>query len=89
MKTKEPRDTTSKQPRVENPNGGQTVCALRPVVIEQIAHWWKESLDGAGQAGQVLAPADVSEIAARFHCSEEEAIRGLSVGEHLYWGGDQ
>jgi len=58
-------------------------------VIEQIAHWWKESLDEASQTGKILEPADLIEIAAKFQCSEEEAVRGLSVGEHLYWRGDQ
>jgi len=26
-------------------------------------------------------------VAAKFHCSEEEALRGLTAGEQLYWGG--
>ena len=59
------------------------------MIIERIAHWWKQCLDEAGQTGKVLEPADLGEIAAKFQCSEEEAVRGLSVGEHLYWGGGE
>jgi hypothetical protein len=81
--------TTIRPPRLDNRNEDQTASVLRPIVIEQIAHWWKDSLDGAAQTGKVLEPADVGEIAAKFHCSEDEAIRGLSVGEHLYWSGGQ
>ena len=62
---------------------------LRPMVIEQIAQWWKRSLDQADQTGEALQPPELGEITAKFQCSEEEAIRGLSVGDHLYWGGAQ
>ena len=78
-----------KSSRLHNPNEEASAFLLRPVVIERIAHWWKQSLDEAGHKGEVLKPPDLSEISAKFQCSEEEAVRGLSVGEHLYWGGGE
>ena len=59
---------------------------IRPSVIGQIARWWKERLDAAAVDGEALEPPVWVEVMAEFGCSEEEALRGLCVGEHLYWG---
>jgi len=57
------------------------------MVVRQIARWWKQHLDTANANGEDLDPPSFSEVMAKFQCSEEEALRGLCVGEQLYWGG--
>jgi len=37
--------------------------------------------------GETSSTPQPNEVAAQFHCSEEEALRGLTAGEQLYWGG--
>lgn len=61
---------------------------LRPEVIAAIGQWWQGCLRAASARDQVLTPPDVAYVAAKFGGSEEEAIRGLSVGEHLQWQGE-
>lgn len=63
----------------------RTAPQLRPRVIAEIAHWWLQCLDTAEETGGCAETANVSEVAAAFQCSTEEAIRGLVVGEQLYW----
>jgi len=67
----------------------QTASPLRPNVIVEIAHWWLQLLATAGETGRFPEAANVSEVTAAFKCSTEEAIRGLVVGEHLYWEGSR
>lgn len=57
-------------------------------MISAIAHWWQGCLRAASAQDQVLIPPDVADVAAKFGSSEEEAVRGLSVGEHLQWCGE-
>jgi hypothetical protein len=60
---------------------------LRPSVIVEVARWWRQCLSTAEQQRETLTPADISEVEAMFQCSTEEAIRGICIGEQLYWGG--
>jgi hypothetical protein len=65
------------------------VALIRPQIIDEIARWWQESLRATEDQGGVVQPPDAREVAARFHCSEEEALRGLTAGEQLLWGGGE
>lgn len=70
------------------PGGGarRAGASLRPELIASIARWWHEHLCAGGPA--VNPPTAVlTEVSERFGCSSEEAIRGICVGEQLYWGG--
>jgi hypothetical protein len=60
--------------------------SIHPNVVAEIARWWQECLRAAEVRGVVLTSPDPGEVAARFHCSEEEALRGLTAGEQLHWG---
>lgn len=62
---------------------------IRPHVVAEIAHWWQECLRAAEEQGDVLDSPELSEVAARFHCSENEALRGLTAGEQLGWAGSE
>jgi hypothetical protein len=62
---------------------------IRPQIIAEIARWWQESLRATESLGSVLEPPDAGEVAARFHCTEEEALRGLTAGEQLHFGGGE
>lgn len=85
-----------KQPELPGKNLGDSMSLpvsqasreLRPKVIAAIAHWWQQSLSAADQEGNALV-GDLTEVAARFNCSKEEAVRGLAVGEYLHWGASQ
>lgn len=72
-----------------DPTGNRAGSELRPSVIAEIARWWQQCLGEAAQNGRVLEPADVNDVTAKFQCSDEEAIRGLGVGEHLHWAGSR
>lgn len=63
------------------------VTQIRPDIVAAIAHWWRQSLDEAESRGDASFTPEPNEVAAQFHCSEEEALRGLTAGEQLYWGG--
>jgi len=71
----------------ENTGQERTFGELRPAIIRQIARWWQQRLDAADTEAAVLVLPDDSEIMTKFQCSDEEALRGLSVGEQLHWGG--
>jgi hypothetical protein len=60
---------------------------IRADVVREIARWWQQSLSAAEIQGTPAASPDLAEVAARFHCTEEEAIRGLSTGEQRHCGG--
>ena len=59
----------------------------RPTYIREIARWWQRCLDAADAGAEMPNPPEIGEVMATFGASEEEAIRGLSVGEQLHWGG--
>jgi hypothetical protein len=61
---------------------------LRPGVIVEIAQWWQQCLSAAERKSETLMPTDLGEVASRFQCSVEEAIRGICIGEQLHWGGN-
>jgi len=60
---------------------------IRPDIVAAIARWWRQSLHEAELRGEAPFTPEPNEVAAQFHCSEEEALRGLTAGEQLYWGG--
>lgn len=70
--------------KLENDNN-----AVRPEVIREIALWWQGQLDLAVLAGETPDPPSCSEVMLRFHCSEEEALRGVGLGEHRHFSGIQ
>jgi hypothetical protein len=60
---------------------------IRPDIVAAIARWWRQSLHEAESRDDASFTPEPNEVAAQFHCSEEEALRGLTAGEQLYWGG--
>jgi len=66
--------------------GAPRADAVRPDLVASIAGWWHGHLCADG-AGSNLPTAVLIEVSERFGCSNEEAIRGICVGEQLYWGG--
>jgi len=60
---------------------------LRPENVRQIALWWQGCLDGASQEGNLLPESPpLSDVMRRFGCTEEEALRGLCLGEYRHFG---
>lgn len=60
---------------------------LRPRVVWEIARWWQGRLDAASDGEDHLPESPpLPEVMSRFGCSEEEALRGLCVGEHRHFG---
>ena len=64
-------------------------ASIRPRIIAEIAQWWQVSLRAVENQGGVLEPPNAGEVASRFHCTEEEALRGLTAGEQLHCGGNE
>ena len=65
----------------------ETHNTFRPTLIREIARWWQRRLDEAAVDGEGLNPPSDSYVMDKFQCSEEEALRGIGVGEQLHWGG--
>ena len=61
---------------------------LRPNTVRQIAVWWQDQLDNANRQN-TPAPESPSllEVMDKFNCSEEEALRGVCLGEYRHFGG--
>jgi hypothetical protein len=62
---------------------------VRPTIIREIAIWWKSELDRAALMGETPEPPSHQEVMLRFRCSEEEALRGVGLGEHHYFSGTE
>lgn len=61
---------------------------LRPDFVRQIALWWQSCLDEADKQDNGLPESPpLPEVMRKFGCSEEEALRGLCVGEYRHFGG--
>jgi hypothetical protein len=61
---------------------------LRPDIVRQIALWWQNQLDGASNAATGLPESpSLPEVMAKFDCSEEEALRGVCLGEYRHFDG--
>jgi hypothetical protein len=56
---------------------------IRANIVAEIARWWQTSVAAAEERGELPPNPDVSQVAVRFQCSEDEALRGLAAGEHL------
>jgi hypothetical protein len=65
----------------------RSTTQIRPSIVAEIARWWQQSLNAGEERGDILASPEPCDVAARFQCSEEEALRGLTAGEQLHWGG--
>jgi hypothetical protein len=62
---------------------------IRPNVVREIALWWQSELDRAGLAGEAPEPPSNDEVMFRFQCSDEEALRGIGLGEHRHFSGSE
>jgi len=61
---------------------------LRPDLVRQIALWWQNRLDGASNGAEGLPPSpSLPEVMVKFDCSEEEALRGVCLGEYRHFDG--
>lgn len=61
---------------------------LRPDVVRQIALWWQGHLDEANRGENLLPESPpLPDVMRKFGCSEEEALRGLCLGEHRHFAG--
>jgi len=65
----------------------QPATQIRPEGVAAVARWWRQSLEEAELRGEASVSPEPKEVAVQFRCSEEEALRGLTAGEQLYWGG--
>jgi hypothetical protein len=60
---------------------------LRPAVVREIALWWHGRLDEATHQADVLPESpSLPDIMQKFRCSEDEALRGLCLGEYRHFG---
>lgn len=62
---------------------------VRPPIVRQIALWWQGELDRSRKSGEILDPPSHAEVMERFQCSEEEALRGVGLGEHRHFSGSE
>ena len=62
---------------------------VRPKTVREIALWWQSELDRAALVGEVRELPSHSEVMRRFHCSEEESLRGVGLGEHRHFSGSE
>jgi hypothetical protein len=62
---------------------------VRPQIVRTIALWWQSELDRAALAGETREPPPHEEVMLRFQCSEEEALRGVGLGEHRHFSGTE
>lgn len=62
---------------------------VRPQIVREIALWWQSELDRAFLVGDTPEPPPHEEVMLRFQCSEEEALRGVGLGEHRHFSGSE
>jgi hypothetical protein len=62
---------------------------VRPEAVREIALWWQSELDRAALTGATPEPPSHEEVMLRFQCSEEEALRGVGLGEHRHFSGSE
>ena len=60
---------------------------MRPPVVREIALWWQGELDRGAAAGRTPALPAHLEVIELFGCSEEEALRGVGLGEQRHYCG--
>ncbi len=68
---------------------GATIPEVRPEVVRRIAHWWQGEMDRHAAQGEAPSPPAMGEVQVRFSCTEEEALRGLVLGEHRHFSGTE
>lgn len=59
---------------------------VRPELVRKIALWWQAELDKAARE-ETPDPPSHDSVMKRFQCSEEEALRGVGLGEHRHFAG--
>jgi hypothetical protein len=62
---------------------------VRPKIVREIALWWQSELDRAAAIGETPGPPSNKDVMLRFQCSEEEALRGVGLGEHRHFSGSE
>ncbi len=62
---------------------------VRPRMVREIALWWQAELARSVGGGHTPDPPPHREVIDRFGCSEEEALRGVGLGEHRHFSGVQ
>ncbi len=62
---------------------------VRPKIVREIALWWQSELDRAALIAETPEPPSNEEVMLRFQCSEEEALRGVGLGEHRHFSGSE
>jgi hypothetical protein len=62
---------------------------VRPKIVRDIALWWQSELDRAALVGETPEPPSREEVMRSFQCSEEEALRGVGLGEHRHFSGSE
>ena len=62
---------------------------VRPQIVRKIALWWQSELDRGALVGETREPPPHKEVMLRFQCSEEEALRGVGLGEHRHFSGSE
>jgi len=72
---------------MKDPEAEATRLSVRPQVVREIALWWQSELDRAADANQTPDLPSYQEVMGRFRCSQEEALRGLGLGEQRHFSG--
>lgn len=62
---------------------------VRPKIVREIALWWQSELDRAALIAETPEPPSNEEVMLRFQCSDEEALRGVGLGEHRHFSGSE
>ena len=58
---------------------------VRPEVVRRITLWWQSELDRNAAKGRTPNTPSNEDVMKRFQCSEEEALRGVGLGEHRHF----
>ena len=62
---------------------------VRPKIVREIALWWQSELDRVALIAETPEPPSNEEVMLRFQCTEEEALRGVGLGEHRHFSGSE
>jgi hypothetical protein len=70
-------------------NANDNRKTVRPKIVREIALWWQSELDRAALVEEAPEPPSNEEVMLRFQCTEEEALRGVGLGEHRHFSGSE
>ena len=68
-----------------HPGGMDEAAKVRPEFVRRIALWWQSELDRNAAKGRTPDTPSDGDVMKRFGCSEEEALRGVGLGEHRHF----